>query len=498
MNKMLKKILIIVCVIASITIPFFVGYLVAPRTTVVLNPPTKKEYGNLETVLDYLKNKFYYGENSEEYYQKLIQDAVDGMVDRQNDPYTDYMTAEELGDFNSSLTSTFVGIGVSYYNVNEKIFIIKVLDDSPAQRAGIQVGDMIVAVDGDSTIETSVDHCVEIIKGEAGSDVVLDVARNGEIIKVTVTRAPVTSTVSLDIHDSVGIIRVDSFSDYTWAEFATALLQLREKNIKKIVIDLRNNGGGWATCLDMMCYFLMDDGDIIRKELSRDGSCNVVTVSSYWFDNYRYALDANTYPRLVQAVNNNESMRFKFDDIAVLTNVSSASCSEVFALALRENCQAKIVGLNSYGKNLVQNNITFADGSALKYTTTCWTSGNDVSVKDTGIIVDKEVKLDESLYGDYIQIKDDVNYQYDSVSNDVAKMQLILRYLDYDIDRVDGYFSSQTVVALKAFQKDCGIKDTGILDSLTGELLNTENLKAYNLDKYNKDYQLMEAIKIVK
>ncbi len=466
----LRKILIAIFVVLALVLSATGGYLAAMVNSGSGSTTVDSGLQVLNEVKYFLLNEFYYGDDSTEYEEQLIEDAINGMVDAQGDPYTTYMNAEEVEEFYSQLSSSFVGIGVSYQMYEGNILVVSVVRFSPAEEAGIMAGDLIVAVDGVRCEDSDEDTIVNAIKGEEGTTVVITVLRNGEEIDFEITRATISSTVDSEMKDGIGVLTISSFSDGTGEEVIEHLAALVEEGATRLVIDIRNNTGGYLSTLITICDCFMQDGDIIMREVDRDGNETIDYASG---ENYT-----------------------EFESIVILVNDYSASCSEVFALAMKENCGAVIVGETTYGKGVAQLTVSLSNGGAIKYTDCIWLSGEGVSVTGEGITPDYEVHLHDALNLSYLTLEDDESYGYDSVSDKVASMQLILDFLGYEVDRQDGYFDESTLEALEQFQRDMGIEVTGVLDGTTAGYLNTKMSYEWAINKDLYDTQMQKALEV--
>ena len=430
------------------------------------------DYTNFDSVLKILTTKFYFGEGTEEYKTKLINDAIKGMVDAQGDIHTEYMTPSELSEFSGSLQSTFVGIGIRYNELDGKIFVIETLYSSPAEKAGVMPGDYLIGVNGTMAEDAGVAALVDMIPGEIGSTVTVTIQRGSEIFDLDVKRGIIESTVYSSVKENVGVVNVTSFGTGTADELKNHLQRFKDAGINDLIIDLRDNGGGYAATLDQMCTYFMDNGQIVMIEEDRDGKEIIDKVE--------------------------KSKKFDFRNIVILIDEGSASCSEVFTMALKENCNAKTVGTTTYGKGVAQLTKTFADGSALKYTDVIWKSGNGVYIGGTGIEPDYEVFLDDALYQPQVTLAEGEEYGYDSVSSFVGYAQCLLDFLGYDVDREDGYFSQATVEAVKQYQQDSGFEVTGTLNEETCLGLNSSVIYSWAMKKDVYDTQMKKALEIVK
>lgn len=472
-NATLKLILVIVFLALAVTITFVIGYGVGRFSgSTMPSGNSDSRMNTLQAVYDVMVNEFYYGEDSEEYRSKLIDDAISGMVDAQGDIHTSYMNPEEVREFAGSLESNIVGIGIRYTELDGQIFVLEVLRDSPAEKAGIQEGDIITAVDGVTCRESSVDFVADLVKGQEGTTVRVSIDRMGKPIELTAVRAVIGTTVSSEVKDGIGILRINSFGDQTGEELGNHLEYLADNKVTRYIIDLRNNGGGYAQTLDKMCAYFMNNGEIVMIEEDRNGR------------------------EIVDKVKNSKKIRY--DKIVILINENSASCSEVFTLALKENCGAVTVGTTSYGKGLAQLQKIFRDGSAIKYTDVIWKSGNGVFINGKGITPDYEVRLHDALYTAYLNFDDREEYEYDQVSGKIAAAQSMLDFLGYGPDRQDGYFSEATRQAVMRLQSDNGLPVTGKIDKKTATVLDTKIVFEWNTNKSKYDVQMDKAMELVK
>ena len=474
MRRQSRKRLTIAFACFSIIITFILGVLVGKVTssdTVIYNE-TDSSFATLESVYEIMAQKFYYGSNTAEYREKLIEDAIKGMVDAQGDIHTQYMTPSELADFTGSLESNFVGIGVRYTNLSGKIFVITVLNSSPAEEAGLLAGDVITAIDGTEVTEENIDQVQDMIRGKEGTSVVVTVLRDNQKKDYTIVRRSIDSTVYSSVNSGVGILNISSFGTGTGTELKSHMENFRKQNVKSLIIDLRDNGGGYASTLDTICSYFMNNDEIIMIEEYRDGK------------------------QLIDRVRNSD--KYEFDKIIILIDAGSASCSEVFTQAMIENCNAITVGDVTYGKGVAQVSKAFPDGSALKYTDVIWKSGKGVFVNGVGITPDYPVRMHDALYNSYITLKDGEVYQADSVAEAVRYAQCALDFLGYSVDRQDGYFSPATEAAVRQFQSSNNLSATGMIDNDTIVSLESELVYRWNVERDRYDLQMQKAMELAR
>lgn len=265
------------------------------------------------------------------------------------DPHSSYIPKKDLEMVNSELSASFSGIGVQFNIQNDTVNIVAVISGGPSEGVGILAGDKLVEVD-DSTFVgkgTTNERTMSTLRGEKGTKVKLGILRRGtpEILHFTVTRGdiPVHSVVAkFIIQDHIGFVRVDKFGENTYSEFIQALNTLRVQGATSYIVDLRENSGGFMEQAIRMANEFLHAGDMIV-----------------------YA-EGRAYPRYEAKATGQG--RFKDVPLVVLLDDFSASASEIFAGAMQDNDRAQIVGRRSFGKGLVQQQIPFDDGSAVRLT----------------------------------------------------------------------------------------------------------------------------------
>ncbi len=312
-------------------------------------------------------DSMYYGEYNRE---QAMENAYKGYVASLGDPYTEYFTAEDYESFNSYIDSAYCGIGVAVQNETEKnvILVINVFDNSPAKDAGIEAGDIIKKVEGKEYTGAQLDDAVNAIKGEEGTEVKVTVlkASTGKEEEFTVKRQNVVmDTVEAEIIDgNIGYIYISQFGNNTADEFANKLEELTSKNIKGLIVDVRDNPGGTTVAVEAVAGCL----------LPRDA---VIYYTSDKSDNKEY-------------------IKSKMDGIdiplVVLANENSASAAEILVGAVKDNSRGTIVGTKTFGKGVVQSLIDLEDGTALKITVERYYTPNGNFIHGKGIEPDYYVE----------------------------------------------------------------------------------------------------------
>lgn len=310
--------------------------------------------------------------------QKLIDGAKAGMVKATGDPYTEYMTAKEAKKFNEQLSGTFSGIGAQLdKDDDDNIVIVAPISGYPAEKAGLRAKDVILSIDGKSAVGISTDEAVSKIRGEKGTEVKLEIAREGSSKKTyTIIREDIKipSVEHEILPNNVGYIEITQFWDDTAQLVSRAHQEFQQAGVKQVVLDLRSNPGG-----------------------SLDAA---VDVADMWVPNGKKILQEKRDNKVVQTYNSSGKTLFEGIKTVVLIDEGSASASEILAGALKDNGIAQIVGVKSYGKGSVQQIIPLNNGGELKVTVARWFRPNGDNIDKKGIKPDVEVKMTEEDYKD--------------------------------------------------------------------------------------------------
>ena len=309
------------------------------------------------------------------------------------------------------------------------------------------VNQVIHIVDGTVVDNMSSSNIADLVKGEEGTKVHIDFIRDGETVSLDLTREQISSTVYGEVKDGIGYLEIVQFGESTANEVQLYLEDFNNQNIKDLIIDLRNDGGGYLTALQSVGGLFLDSGSVALVEEYASGKSKTLTVNGdkLWNDD---------------------------GQIVMIVNDNTASAAEAFTLAMKEQRDnVTVIGKTTYGKGTVQITDQFKDGSAIKYTTSKWLSSKGVWVNGEGIEPDVTVELPDILNVAISELPEGTTYAYDSVGNEVSIAQKALDYLGYEVDRNDGYFSHETEECIKAFQKDHELEVTGIMDKTTYQTL---------------------------
>lgn len=302
--------------------------------------------------------------------EALVEGIYAGYTASLGDPYTTYYDEEATREFMKSISGEFGGIGatVSKKADEDEILISEVYEGSPAERAGLKEGDVLLKADGHQVSGRDLDTVVSWISGEPGTDVELRILRDGEEMDVTVTRDIIeTQTVEYEMkEDGIGYIRVEEFDKVTYDQFKAALDDLEGQGMDSLIIDLRGNPGGQLTTVTDMLKLFLPEGVIVSTK-DKYGNTDEITCDG--------------------------DHEFK-KPLAVLVDGNSASASEIFSAAIQDYGVGTIVGTQTYGKGVVQQTIDLGDGTCMKVTISEYYTPSGRSINGTGVTPDVEVEYE--------------------------------------------------------------------------------------------------------
>lgn len=385
--KMIMLVLIVIIVTSLVTA--FTTYQYLSNNGISYSKVNTTSLEGLEYTLSQFRSeleKKYIGEINDE---ELIEGAVKGYVDALGDPYTTYYTKKEMKTIMEETNGNFVGIGVYMTKDLEKnaILIIKPIENSPAEKAGILPGDLITKVDDVEYTGDKLEEASNKIRGEEETKVKLEIYRNGETktFELTRTKVVVSHVTTKVLNNDIGYIAISDFEGECASEFETKYKQLEKQGIKKLIIDIRNNGGG-----------IVDEALKIANMLVDKDSTLLITK------------DKSDKEEVTKAT---EKPIINIPTV-VLVNEYSASASEILAGALKDNGKATLVGTKTYGKGIIQELHQLSDGSGLKITVSEYYTPNHNAIHKIGITPDVEVDLSEDVKQQTtIQEKDDNQLQ---------------------------------------------------------------------------------------
>ncbi len=329
--------------------------------------PAQLDFSSLNQLYSILRDKY----DGQLDVNKLIDGAKHGMVDAVGDPYTVYFNADEAKAFSNDLNGSFEGIGAELAKVNGQLTITSVIADSPAQKAGLLNNDVILKVNDEDTTNLTVGAAVTKIRGTKGTTVKLTILRGQDTKDYTITRDSITSpSVSWEVlNGDVGYMRISRFGDDTSGLAQQAAQDFASKGIKKVILDLRGDGGGLVSAAQSVASLWLKDKVIVSE---RTGGVTNNTLRS----------GSNPVLGGVKTI--------------VLVDGGSASASEIVAGALKDNGAATLMGEKTFGKGSMQVVEDTGDGGQLKVTIAKWYTPNGVNINKEGIVPDKEVKISDA------------------------------------------------------------------------------------------------------
>lgn len=341
----------------------------APVSQVAAEEPSQQNLDTLTQVFTVLLENHYTHPDQE----KLLRGAIDGMLEVLHDPYTSYMTAEEYNRFVDGLNQSYAGIGVQMEpgEGSTSMQITQVFPNSPARQAGLQAGDKITAVDGVALSKDNINNAQSMIMGKSGTTVQVTIMRDGAATKTyTVTRQQIElpTVISRTLEEEIGYIQIVTFGERTGEDFLKALKELEKSTPKGIIIDLRDNGGGYVVGALEIADALLGESTIL---VLHDEKGQAIFIPS--------DADQSQIP------------------LAVLVNEHSASASEMLAGALQKNDRAKLIGVQTFGKGTMQSPYDLPNGGVLKVSIDRYEFSDGTSPDKVGLTPDIKINSPELM-----------------------------------------------------------------------------------------------------
>lgn len=323
-----------------------------------------ERYSKVNSIYDTVMEGYYIEPDTTDLEDGMCKGLMSGL----GDPYSAYMTEDEYKTWMESVTGEFEGIGISFTTDKDGNYVVvSVFKDSPAERAGLEAGDFILAADGKAY--PNMDALSAAIKGERGTKVTITYERDGRPHDVEIIRDKIeeTSVESKILDNNIGYVAISSFAENTAEEFRAQLETMENKSVDGLVIDLRNNGGGIVnTCQEIADMLL--------------GECEIVSMKNRAGE---------------ESVLNSDEEKTELPYV-ILVNENSASASEILAAAVKDNTDNPLVGVTTFGKGIVQTSGQLEDGSALEMTTMQYFSPNGNKIHKKGVKPDYVVKNTET------------------------------------------------------------------------------------------------------
>ena len=295
--------------------------------------------------------------------EKMLDAAMDAMLNYLGDNYTTYLTKEQRKELEERLAGEYEGLGIKISGRE----IVEITENSPASEAGLMVGDLFVSVEGTDVTNATSSIISTLIRDDSKKEVNIVIDRNGNQMPFKITKSLIpTSSISYELKENnIGYLKIDIFSRPLTSEIEKALVDMESKGMQKLIIDVRDNTGGYLDSAETTASLFLEKGKLIYSLQDKNGK-----------EDYKDTTETKRdYP------------------IVVLTNHNSASSSEILAAALKDSYNAILVGETSYGKGKVQQTVKLDDGSMAKYTSAKWLRPNGSCIDGVGLKPDYEVNI---------------------------------------------------------------------------------------------------------
>lgn len=383
MNQILKKFTIVISLILALLVCLGVGFFIGQESIPSVNKieglinkelgkPQELNFGLFWDTWDLIEEK--YAGRLKLNQQEMIYGAISGMVKSLRDPYTIFMDPEDSHRFLEDIKGSFEGIGAEIGIKRGILTIIAPLENTPAKMAGLKAGDKIIKIDDTLTAELTLDEAVNLIRGPKDTKVTLTIIRAEDSKEVEIIRSVIDiPEVKWELkEEDIAYIDIYHFSDEVSLEFTKVAIEILASNAKGVILDLRNNPGGYLErAVDIAGWFLEKRALVAIEDFGNN-------------QKKEYRASGNA--------------RLKDFPLVVLINQGSASGSEILAGALRDNKGIKLIGEKSFGKGSVQQLEKLKDGSSIKITVAKWLTPKGVSITDEGLEPDIKVELTEEDY----------------------------------------------------------------------------------------------------
>lgn len=458
------SILCVICFGAGFSVPY------------LLKGSKNGEQEKFDQVYSLLSQDWYFKDSVKDLDTVLMEKAISGMSNLEIDPHTTYMSLEHAQAFSASLQGSNTGLGIMFYNDTDSNIVVKqVFINSAADKAGLQNQDVIVKVDDKLCSQTKTEDLLSYIQDHKEKSMTLQIVREAQTKEIKITPTEYDSTVICNLYDDYGEIILSSFSKNSGKDVASAMQRIQKAGLSKVLLDLRNNAGGYlSAALDIASTFV-PKGSVIFQEEYKDG-------------------------KIKQLKTTDSFAQIPMESIVVLQNQNTASASEALIGALKDLLTDKVicVGETTYGKGTEQVSIPFADGTSLKYTIAKWLTPNGTSIHEKGFEPDIPVEAAAINTVTYTEFTEDMLIQADSVHENAKALQIFLQYLGYPSDRSDTYFSVESSKGLQQFQQDHGLDATGNCDQKTWLCLIEKTLEKLNVEFQTEDQQRNKGIEVLK
>lgn len=430
--------------------------------------PTTEDFERMfSEILRYVDETYVHGDEVTE--QQLFEAAIKGMFS-QLDIYSEFMTAAEGQEFINSINSTYVGIGVQVNKIGDYVVITRVFKDSPASKAGIQKGDFFISINGNEVKGLSTQQILTYILGEEGTSIEMILGRGGATYQVspirskiqapTVESVPITELyngLNTEEAQAIEYINVSSFAEKTDIEFNEAIEAAKAKGAKYLILDLRDNGGGYTNAAINVARTIVPKGPIV------------------------YFVDVEGKERVFSSTI--EETPF---EVVALVNEYSASATEFVAGAIKDSKVGQLVGETTFGKGVAQFMFEYDFGYYIKLTVEEFFTRDRNKINQVGVSPNFLVEIPDYIIGT-------TKYFVHDTSDGVYEFEKVLDYLGYEVGTPDRDFGQNTFAAINKFQLDQGLYGYGVCDLTTQSKINEALYKSIE----ESDPQLNKAVSLI-
>ena len=366
---------VVILILVSVIFGVIIGYSITYGNSNLSKVRSHTHLGEIVNTYNNIVDN-YYDDVDEE---KMSEYAIKGMLYSLEDPYSAFLDENTTNSFNESVDGEYVGIGITVFLNEQYNQILSIVEHSPAAKAGLQVGDFILSVDGYSCENLDSKKLYQMIEGPVGTPLKIDVLRDSVKLSFVLKRdiieiQNVTSKVVSEKDAKIGYIKIDLFSSNSYDQFVDQLEQLEKKNIQSLIIDLRNNPGGHLVQARKILSLFFPKKKVLYQ-IEKNGKIHKI---------HSLNNDVREYP------------------VVLLINEETASSAEVLASCFQDNYKnIHLVGVTTYGKGNVQKTISLLDGSSIKFTVESWLTSKGQSVNAIGIVPDIMEEQNPTYYVDY-------------------------------------------------------------------------------------------------
>ncbi len=458
-------ILVVLIILATNILTFFGAAAVGTETSGEIDEQPLNASGGLE-VIEEIIAVLEADHIDEVDREELLENAYKGMLEKLEDTEAGYLDPDEYENMQVQTQGTYGGVGIEVYIEDDYVTVLSPISGTPGQEAGLSSGDRIISVDGVNLVGEDLNKAVNLMRGEPDTSLKLEVERPNvdAILEFEITREIIElETVEYEmLENSIGYIRLTSFSDTSGQDFKAALDTLKQEGMESLIIDLRNNPGGLLGAAVEIADLLIPEGPITH-----------VTDGAGIMQTYLSETEGLGMP------------------MVALVNGASVSASEVLAGALQDTGTATLVGTQTFGKASVQNIRELGNGGAVRHTVAQYKTPDKRVIHEVGLTPDLEV--DPPYIVELAMKPISTSLARGDESEEVETLQKILREFGYYNHEITGYFDQALTEALEEFQADYDAGVTGEMSDMTVRLFHE---KIEELRK-EQDYKIIEALELL-